>query len=118
MRKILLGMILVIGCFVLPAPQAMASSSGGSGLPYESALEKVKDSLSGPVATSLSVIGICLAGAMLIFGGDMNGFFRALCMVVLVCSLMVGGTKILSTLGISGATIGAPAVVQEKNKHE
>ena len=105
MKKFLLGVILVLGSFVLPAPQAVASTSG-SGLPYESALEKVKDSLSGPVATSLSVIGICLAGAMLIFGGDMNGFFRALCMVVLVCSLMVGGSKILSTLGITGATIG------------
>lgn len=119
MKTFLLGLILVLGCFVLAAPEASASTSS-SGLPYESALSKVSDSLSGPVATSLSVIGICLAGAMLIFGGDMSGFFRALCMVVLVCSLMVGGSKILSTLGITGATIGYDAgeLLPEDSAHE
>lgn len=114
MRKVLLGMMLVMGVLVLVMPEAMASGTGSGGLPYESALEKVQESLSGPVATSLSIIGICLSGAMLIFGGDMNGFFRGLCMVVLVCSLMVGAKNILSTLGIAGATIGVSAVMTDE----
>ena len=107
MRRVLLGVLLCMGIFALLSPAALAGDTQGGSMPYEKGLQTIQRSLSGPVATSLSIIGICLSGAMLIFGGDMNGFFRALCMVVLVCSLMVGSQNILNALGIGGATIGA-----------
>jgi type IV secretion system protein VirB2 len=58
-----------------------------------------------PVAFSLSIIGIVVAGGVLIFGGDLNGFFRTLIFIVLVMALLVGAQNIMSTLFARGAVI-------------
>lgn len=84
-----------------------AFGAGTTGLPWESPLETLRNSLTGPVAFSLSIVGILAAGAGLIFGGDINGFLRGACILVLVIALIVGATSALTTLfGVNGAVIG------------
>ena len=61
--------------------------------------------MTGPVAFSLSIIGIVVAGGVLIFGGDLNGFFRTLIFIVLVMALLVGAQNIMSTLFARGAVV-------------
>jgi type IV secretion system protein VirB2 len=82
-----------------------ASTGAGGALPYEPWLVQLQNSVTGPVAFSLSLIGIVVAGGVLIFGGDINGFFRTLIFIVLVMALLVGAQNIMSTLFGKGAVI-------------
>lgn len=86
---------------------AFASSSGGGGLPYESALQKLQTSATGPVAFVLSILGIVVAGGTLIFGGDLSGFFRTMVILVLVIGILVSSANVLRTLFGRGATVAA-----------
>ena len=49
-----------------------------------------------------------------IFGGDLNGFFRTLIFIVLVMALLVGAQNIMSTLFGKGAVITPPVSVVMK----
>jgi type IV secretory pathway TrbD component/type IV secretory pathway VirB2 component (pilin) len=80
--------------------------TGGS-LPYESWLTNLRNSVTGPVAFALAIIGIVVAGGVLIFGGDLNGFFRTLIFIVLVMALLVGAQNVMGTFFGRGAEIAA-----------
>jgi type IV secretion system protein VirB2 len=103
-----LSLALLLALTVLAlfsADHAFASTSGNSGLQWETPLEKVRDSITGPVAYAISLLGIVVTGAILVFGGEINEFVRRVIMLVLVVSLMVFATDILSTLFNKGALI-------------
>lgn len=101
------GLALVLA-FLLLAPQhAFASEGTGGSLPYESWLTNLRNSVTGPVAFALSIIGIVVAGGILIFGGELNGFFRTLIFIVLVMALLVGAQNMMSTFFGRGAEIAA-----------
>ena len=94
--------------FILLAPHAAFAAEGtGGSLPYESWLTNLRNSVTGPVAFTLSILGIVVAGGVLIFGGDLNGFFRTLIFVVLVMALLVGAQNMMSTFFGRGAEIAA-----------
>ncbi|EWS66550.1 conjugal transfer protein TrbC [Hydrogenophaga sp. T4] len=61
--------------------------------------------MTGPVAFALSIVGIVIAGGVLIFGGDLNGFFRTLIFIVLVMALLVGAQNMMGTFFGRGAEI-------------
>lgn len=86
---------------------ALASEGTGGSLPYESWLTNLRNSVTGPVAFALSIIGIVIAGGVLIFGGDLNAFFRTLVFIVLVMALLVGAQNMMGTLFGRGAEIAA-----------
>lgn len=85
-----------IALLLIFSNQANAAGTAG-GLPYESWLEKLRQSVSGPVAFGVAMIGIVVSGAVLIFGGELNGFFRTLVFIVLVMALLVGANSMLTT---------------------
>ena len=70
-------------------------------------MTNLRNSVTGPVAFALSIIGIVIAGGVLIFGGDLNGFFRTLIFLVLVMALLVGAQNVMSTFFGRGAEIAA-----------
>jgi len=96
---------LLLILWILLPDIATASVGTGGGLPYETWLTSLQNSVTGPVAFSLSIIGIVVAGGVLIFGGDLNGFFRTLIFIVLVMALLVGAQNIMSTLFARGAVV-------------
>ncbi|UVK49363.1 TrbC/VirB2 family protein (plasmid) [Mesorhizobium sp. AR07] len=102
--KISLGLT---GSFVLLAEPAFASGGGG-GLPWEGPLQQIQQSINGPVAGTIALAAVAIAGAMLIFGGDLNDFARRLVYVVLVAGILLGATQIVGLFGAGGASIGAP----------
>jgi type IV secretion system protein VirB2 len=59
------------------------------------------------VAFTLSVVGIVVAGGVLIFGGELNAFFRTMIFLVLVMALLVGAQNIMSGLFGRGAVIAS-----------
>jgi type IV secretory pathway VirB2 component (pilin) len=97
--------ILALVAVLLPESAAMASSAGGGGLPWETPLQTVVQSIQGPVAYGISLLGIVSAGAMLVWGGEINEFVRRVIMLVLVISLIVFAGNILTTLFSSAAVI-------------
>jgi type IV secretory pathway VirB2 component (pilin) len=95
---------LALAIIVLP-DLALAATSGGSGLPWETPLETLHDSITGPVAYTISLLGVVVAGAALVFGGEINDFVRRMIMLVLVISLIIFAANFLSTLFNTGAVI-------------
>lgn len=89
--------------FFLPET-AWATSTGGID-EWETPLALVVKSITGPVAFSVSVIGIVVAGAMLIWGGEINEFARRLIMLVLVIAFIVTAVNLLNTLFGIGALV-------------
>lgn len=77
------GFIVLLALLLLYSPELLASEGPGGSLPYESWLKNLRQSITGPVAFSISMIGIVVAGGVLIFGGELNAFFRTLIFIVL-----------------------------------
>lgn len=100
-----LGLFALLVLLVLTPSSAFASVGTGGSLPYESWLENLRNSVTGPVAFALSIIGIVVAGGILIFGGELNGFFRTLIFIVLVMALLIGAQNMMSTFFGRGAVI-------------
>lgn len=94
--------------FLLLCPQfAFASVGTGGSLPYESWLASLRDSVTGPVAFTISLVGIVIAGGVLIFGSDLNRFFSSLIVIILVMSLLVGAQNMIATFFGRGAEIAS-----------
>lgn len=106
MRHVFLALMTLCMVALLFIPDfAHAASTSQSGLPWESPLAKLKDSITGPVAIAISLIAISVSGAMLIFGGEINEFGRRMIMVVLVVAVIVFAAQVLSGLTGKSATI-------------
>ena len=99
-------LMLAVLCVFLLLPNAAHAAEGtGGGLPYEGWLTNLRNSITGPFAFTVAVIGIVVAGAVLIFGGELNGFVRTLVFIILVMSLIVGVNNLMSGLFGRGAEI-------------
>jgi type IV secretion system protein VirB2 len=106
---------MLFSCLLLAlclASDAQASEGVGGTLPYESWLMNLRNSVTGPVAFSLSMIGIVVAGGALVMGGDLSGFFRTLIFIVLVFAFLVGAQNMMSNFFGRGAEIASAAQPQ------
>lgn len=96
----------LIGPFTLSVGPARAAGGGG-GLPWEAPLQQIQQSINGPVAGTIALAAVAIAGGMLIFGGELNDFARRLMYVVLVAGILLGATQIVGLFGAGGASIGS-----------
>lgn len=88
---------------------ALASTShayaAGSGMPWEAPLQKILDSIEGPVAKMVAVIIIIGTGLSLAFG-DMSGGFRRLVQVVFGLTIAFAATSFfLSFFAFAGVAV-------------
>ena len=82
------------------------AAAGGAGLPWETPLNRVATSLTGPVALSISLIALMVAGGTLVFGGELSEFARRSCVAVLAIAFLVLGAGFMTALfGIGGASV-------------
>jgi type IV secretion system protein TrbC len=91
--------------FCLFPAQVLAASSGGNGLEWETPLQRVANSIKGPVAFGVSLLAIVACGCALAFGGEIGEFVRRIIMLVLVISVIVFAASILQNLFGVGALI-------------
>ena len=88
--------------FLVFLPSTSFASVTGTGLPWEKVLQVISQSLSGPVATSLSII--CLAiGSMILMFGDVNKGARMIASVIVGFSIVTSALGIMSLFGLTGA---------------
>jgi type IV secretory pathway VirB2 component (pilin) len=102
-----IGLAVLLIVFALLPQHAQAAEGAGGALPYEGWLTALRTSVTGPVAFALAIIGIVIAGGVLIFGGDLNGFFRTLMFIVLVMAFLVGAQNMMANFFGRGAEITA-----------
>ncbi|MCQ9091178.1 TrbC/VirB2 family type IV secretion system protein [Vibrio alginolyticus] len=85
---------------------SLSYASGSSGMPWEDPLDKIVDSVTGPIAFGVAVLGIVVAGLTLVFGGQLDGFIQKIAILALVVSLIVLATNVLSSLfGVSSTLV-------------
>ena len=83
------------------------ATAGTTGtMPWEGPLRTIAQSLTGPVAFSVSIIGIFATGATLMWGGEMNEFARRAALMGLIVAVIVFATNIMaSAFGVTGAVV-------------
>ncbi|MCF5043272.1 conjugal transfer protein TrbC [Pseudomonas sp. PA-7-1E] len=94
-----------------PVHAANATEGGGSGLPWEGPIAKLVQSISGPVAFGIALLGIIACGATLIWGGEISEFTRRIIYVILVVCIIVFAKNLLTGTMFSGAVIPANASI-------
>ena len=78
------------------------SSAAGSGMPYEAPLQRILDSMTGPVAKTVGVLAIVITGLSFAFG-EAGGVLRRLVGIVFGLSLAFSAsTFFLDFLGFAG----------------
>lgn len=95
--------LVALGLAVLP--QTAFAAAAGGGLPWETPLTTLATSLTGPVAVSIALIAIAVAGGVLIWGGEINRFASMAVYIVLVLGLLVMANNVLQTLYAPGMVI-------------
>ena len=101
-------MLLILSVGILLAPEILAEDWAGkqnAQLAWASPLEKLTASLTGPVAIAVSVLGVCVAGGTLIFGGELADFTRKILLVVLAAACMIGASILVEQLFSDGMVI-------------
>ncbi len=102
-----LTVLVLFICSTDMAHAGTASDSTAGALPWEGPLKKIRDSVSGPVAFAIALLGIIACGATLIWGGEVSEFTRRIIYVVLVVCIIVFANAMLTTT--IGATVPATA---------
>lgn len=99
-------LLATVALLVAQTPVAAHAANFGQGaLPYEQPLAVLLQSVTGPIAFTMSVIGIVVAGIALIFGGNLGGFIKQMVMLVLAISVVVGATNLMGSLFGQGAVL-------------
>jgi type IV secretion system protein TrbC len=89
--------MLVVSCH--------AAIAAGSGMPWEAPLQRLLESIEGPVAKVIAVVTIILTGLSLSFG-DMGGAFRRMVQVVFGLSIAFAATSFfLSFFSFAGGAL-------------
>ncbi|QOF73380.1 TrbC/VIRB2 family protein [Aminobacter sp. SR38] len=101
-RRHLAGVAAFLTVTVMTAPAAYAS---GSSMPWEQPLEKILQSVEGPVSKIIAVIIIIVTGLTLAFG-DTSGGFRRLIQIVFGLSIAFAASSFfLSFFSFGGGAL-------------
>lgn len=90
--------VLLAAVCLLGTVMVMAGSTSGSDMPWDSALSTLQESLTGPFAYIVSLIGIVASAGMLVFGGEISGFLKSMLYVVLVVAVLIGANAFMTNV--------------------
>jgi len=96
------GLLLIAG-FTAALPDT--AGAAGSGMPWEAPLQRILESIEGPVAKVVAVVIIIVTGLSLAFG-DMGGGLRRLIQIVFGLSIAFAATSFfLSFFAFAGGAL-------------
>lgn len=96
--------LLLIGLFAAVSTRAFATTTG---LPWETPLTTLKNSLTGPVALVLTLSAFVVCGGLLIFNdANLGDFAKKMIMVIMIIAGFFAGASILTVLfGFTAAVL-------------
>jgi type IV secretion system protein VirB2 len=98
-----LARILGTAAFIITA--AATAHAAGSGMPWEAPLQRILESIEGPVTKVIAVVIIIVTGLSLAFG-DMGGGLRRLIQIVFGLSIAFAATSFfLSFFSFAGGAL-------------
>src|SRR5262245_8487326 len=101
-KRCLLAGVLGVTVLVMAAATAHAA---GSGMPWEAPLQRILESIEGPVTKVIAVVIIIVTGLSLAFG-DMGGGLRRLIQIVFGLSIAFAATSFfLSFFAFAGGAL-------------
>jgi type IV secretion system protein VirB2 len=82
------------------------AAAGGSGLPWEKPVQLIANSITGPVAYGVGLLGIAFAGYHVLFGHELSEMGRKGATVGLgVSTLIFAAPMLASAFGVAGAVV-------------
>ena len=100
-RATAVGSLVALACVIVTD----AAIAAGSGMPWEAPLQRILESIEGPVAKVVAVVIIIVTGLSLAFG-DMGGGLRRLIQVVFGLSIAFAATSFfLSFFAFAGGAL-------------
>lgn len=97
--------MLLIALSITILASCLPAYAAGSGMPWEAPLQRILESIEGPVAKIVAVIIIIVTGLSLAFG-DMGGGFRRLIQIVFGLSIAFAATSFfLSFFSFAGGAL-------------
>ena len=101
LRATAVGSLVALACVIVTD----AANAAGSGMPWEAPLQRILESIEGPVAKVVAVVIIIVTGLSLVFG-DMGGGLRRLIQVVFGLSIAFAATSFfLSFFAFAGGAL-------------
>jgi len=98
-------LIRIAAALTIAAAYSAPAWAGGSGMPWETPLQSIVDSVQGPVAKVIGVIAIVITGLTLAFG-DTSGGFRRMVQVVFGLSVAFAASSFfLSFFSFGGGAL-------------
>lgn len=104
-RAQFLVFIAALMAFVIFPASAHAAAAGGGGLPWEQGIQQIADSLTGPIAFSLVLIGLVGSIWSVLHGGEITGFSRNMIVVCLCGAALILARQVVQQLVGAGAMI-------------
>jgi type IV secretion system protein VirB2 len=112
LRKYLpLAVLFLIFLSIADTALASPTTTGGPAtLPWETPLNTLVNSVTGPVAGAIALVAIAIAGALLVFSGEISDFGRRVAYLVLVLAILVAAASFLRAFFPNAATIGTQPI--------
>ena len=100
---------LVVMFALLAAPAWGTSTVPGGGLgsmPWDTPLQTVAQSFTGPVALGVAIMGLAVTGCILVFGGEITEFAKRAVYVVMVIAFLISAVSLMNIFyNFTGAMI-------------
>ena len=98
------SLIIISAALICVSADVFATITTGTA--FDSPLAILRTVFTGPIAYTAALLGIVVAGAMLVFGGEIGDFAKRLIMLVLVIAIIVlANNVLLQFFGASGAVV-------------
>ncbi len=99
------GVVFLLLAIAMMSTRTALAGAVGAALPWEAPLLNVAQSLTGPIALSVSLIALMVSGGTLVFGGELSEFARRSCVAVLAIAFLVFGAGFMNVLFAGGGAV-------------
>jgi type IV secretory pathway VirB2 component (pilin) len=93
-----------LGSFLLLSTTEALANTAGTGMPWETPLQTIETSITGPTAVGLGIICLAIGGITAAVGDELSGIVRKLINIVVAVGIGVSASPLITKLfGVSGA---------------
>ena len=96
MKKAIKFLAGFMGSCGLMLMESITTQAQTTGMPWETPLAKVQDSLTGPVAYSVVIISIVVAGILAYINRQTEGIFHTMIGIIIVAAFIFGAVTIVN----------------------